>query len=342
MPFSVALLRSIYLYSVERFSRKEIIGYGLFVPAIAATMPVLISKERSLARLEKLNPSTHQHLTESKDEFYAVCRREHLPIPEVYGWTADGRRYDADGNLIEGDLVWREYLAACLPEDFIIKDKDGAYGSGFGAFQRVGNTFHAEGAKTYDLSGLISVFSSAELSSGIIIQRRMFDSAPLAKLSGRRGLQTMRINTLLDADRRVSILFYMIKILAGSTITDNFSLGTTGNLIAYGDPDEGILRGAVSIHECGSGMKEVSVHPDTAIPFDGFRLPYWSEAIDLVKAAQRRFPELRTLGWDVAITEDGPALIEANARWDPPLYAPFLMSEENWRYIFGGQPSAVQ
>ena len=146
----------------------------------------------------------------------------------------------------------------------------------------------------------------------------------------------MRVNTLLDADGRVSILFYMIKILAGTTITDNFSMGTTGNLIAYGDRGDGVLRGAVNIHECGSGMKVVTTHPDTGIAFDGCRLPYWSEAIELARTGQRCFPELPTLGWDIALTADGPLFIEANARWDPPLYAPFLMSDEHWRQIFGG------
>ncbi len=70
-------------------------------------------------------------------------------------------------------------------------------------------------------------------------------------------------------------------------------------------------------------------------PFDGFALPHWSEAIDLAKAGQRCFPMLPTLGWDVALTDAGPRIVEANARWDPPLYAPFLMSAEHWTAMFG-------
>jgi hypothetical protein len=55
-----------------------------------------------------------------------------------------------------------------------------------------------------------------------------------------------------------------------------------------------------------------------------------------VTGAQRCFAELPTLGWDIALTGDGPVIIEANSRWDPPLYAPFLMSDEAWQRIFGG------
>jgi hypothetical protein len=343
VPYPIALLKSIYLYSVGKFSRKEIIGYGLFVPSIAARIPILISKERSLAKLARFNPLDYQHLTESKDEFYTICRQEHLPIPETYGWTRDGRRYDADGSLIDGDRAWGAYLSDHLAEDFIIKDKDGAYGSGFGAFHRTGDAFHpAVDGDAYNIDGLLSALSSLQKVSDIIIQKRLFDDPRLATLCGRRGLQTMRINTLLDPAGQVSILFYMIKILAGTTITDNFSMGTTGNLIAYGDSNQGILRGAVNIHECGSGMMDVMAHPDTGVVFDGFRLPFWSEAMELVKTAQRCFPDLHTLGWDVALTENGPVIIEANARWDPPIYAPFLMSEQNWRHIFGRPRSGLQ
>jgi len=335
IPYPVALFRSLYLYLLKAFSRKEIIGYALFVPSIRARMPVLISKERSLRLLGKINPPDLQHLTENKDEFYRICRERDLPIPETYGWTMNGRCYDAAGNEIEEEHMWRTYLLNRLPEDFIVKDRAGAYGSGFRAFRRSGDSFQpVEGGPASDIGRLSEAFTGGD-AEGIVIQKRLFDAAPLAALSGRRGLQTMRINTLLHRGGRVSILFYMIKILAGRTVSDNFSMGTTGNLIAYGDPEKGILRGAVTLHESGSGMATIAVHPETGTPFNGFRLPRWSEAIGLAKTAQRAFPELPTLGWDMALTDDGPRIIEANARWDPPLYAPFLMSTADWRRIFG-------
>jgi hypothetical protein len=337
VPYPIALFRSLRLYLRLEFSRKEIIGYGLFVPPITANIPVLISKERSLSILGAVNPPAFQHLTENKDEFYRICRDRGLPIPETYGWTMDGRCYDAEGRRIEGNQAWSRYLLARLPEDFIVKDRAGAYGSGFRAFHRSGDAFQsADDGPACDITSLSLALTVPGESEGSIIQKRLFDAAPLAALSGRHGLQTMRINTLLHPDGRVSILFYMIKILAGHTVSDNFSMGTTGNLIAYGDPDNGTLRGALTIHECGSGMTAVAAHPETGIRFAGFTLPYWSDAMALVATAQRFFPELPTLGWDIALTEDGPIIIEANARWDPPLYAPFLMSTDNWQRVFGG------
>jgi len=127
----------------------------------------------------------------------------------------------------------------------------------------------------------------------------------------------------------------MLKVIAGKVVVDNFSLGATGNLIGYGDREQGVLRGAVTLHESGSGMATIHRHPVTGVSFDGFVVPYWREAIELVSNAQRHFKELRTLGWDVALTDGGPAILEANARWDPPFYASFLLEDETWRRLFG-------
>lgn len=335
IPYAAALARSLRLYSTGKFSRKEIMGYGLFVPAIADTMPLLISKERSLERLARFNPPDLWHLTEEKDEFYVFCRERGLPIPETYGWTRNGRAYDADGQAIDGLDAWGTYLASRLPDDFVVKDRAGAYGSGFDAFRRIGQEFRSEvTGQQRDLGGLVTALARANGDEGVVVQARLFDAEPLTALCGQRGLQTMRVNTFLHPDGRVSILFYMIKLLAGGILSDNFSMGTTGNVIAFGD-DHCVLRGAVTLHACGSGMTVITNHPRTGIALDGFELPHASTAIELAKAAQKCFPMLPTLGWDIALTDGGPRIIEANARWDPPLYAPFLMSNANWRTIFG-------
>jgi hypothetical protein len=335
VPFSTALFQSASLYASARFSLREIISYGLFVPSIASEFPLLISKESSLGPLGELNPQHLQHLTENKDEFHRICLDHRLPVPDTYGWIRNGKRFAADGSLIESDADWANYLHTRLPSDFIVKDRSGAYGSGFAAYRRIGDKFQTTAkAEAFDIRGLISIVSPIQNDTNTIIQKRLFDDPALSELSGRRGLQTMRVTTLLQANGEVSILFYVMKILASNQESDNFSMGTSGNLIAFGDRDQGILRGAVTLHQCGSGMSRVTSHPHTGAVFDGFRLPFWQEAMDLVKTGQEKFSMLPTLGWDIALTSEGPIIIEANSRWDPPRYAPFIMLEADWYRIF--------
>jgi Sugar-transfer associated ATP-grasp len=340
VSFGSALFRALHLYASGGFSRKEILGYALFVPELNARIPVLISKERSLAKLDALNPPAHQSIIQNKDQFAVACRRHQLPVPATLGWTRHRQPYDAEGDRIDGLDAWAAYLSARLPEQFIAKDVDGVYGSGFRAFRRDGAAFVAEddGSKR-DAAALGELLTSAGSGAGVIIQERLFNDAALSELCGQPGLQTARINTLLHHNGRVSVLFFMFKVLAGRALTDNFAMGTTGNLIAFGDVETGVLRGAVTLHPCGSGMRMIDRHPITGVLFNGFQLPGWTEAVALAKTAQRCYAELAAVGWDVALTGDGPKLIEGNARWDAPFYAPFLMSGENWRRIFGEDPA---
>ena len=58
------------------------------------------------------------------------------------------------------------------------------------------------------------------------------------------------------------------------------------------------------------------MHPDTGIVFDGYELPYIGEAIDLAKAFHSHFKNIHSIGWDIAITENGPCFIEGNDNWE--------------------------
>lgn len=53
-------------------------------------------------------------------------------------------------------------------------------------------------------------------------------------------------------------------------------------------------------------------HPDSHIKFEGKVIPYWDEIKTLVYSALDVLPPYRTLGFDVAITSNGPIVLEIN------------------------------
>jgi hypothetical protein len=57
------------------------------------------------------------------------------------------------------------------------------------------------------------------------------------------------------------------------------------------------------------------VHPVTGAPTVGVQLPEWDAVLALVSRAAEAFAPLRAVGWDVAITDGGVVLLEANAWW---------------------------
>ncbi len=64
----------------------------------------------------------------------------------------------------------------------------------------------------------------------------------------------------------------------------------------------------------------VDVHPATGVAFEGFKVPFFKEACEMVCEAAHVIPTVGYIGWDVAISEDGPAIIEGNhfAAYDFP------------------------
>lgn len=54
-------------------------------------------------------------------------------------------------------------------------------------------------------------------------------------------------------------------------------------------------------------------HPDTDAQITGRVLPLWAETRELATRAHAAFPDRLLIGWDVAITRDGPMLIEGNS-----------------------------
>lgn len=58
-------------------------------------------------------------------------------------------------------------------------------------------------------------------------------------------------------------------------------------------------------------------------------LPYWDSVCQIAVQAHQRFPDLLTIGWDLAITDQGVKLIEGNINWGVEVHqvlSPILLS----------------
>jgi glutathione synthase/RimK-type ligase-like ATP-grasp enzyme len=67
-----------------------------------------------------------------------------------------------------------------------------------------------------------------------------------------------------------------------------------------------------------------SAHPDTGAIIEGRVLPSWEEAKRLAIKAHRAFADRTVVGWDIAILDDGPILIEGNGNPDLDIIQRFM------------------
>ena len=55
-----------------------------------------------------------------------------------------------------------------------------------------------------------------------------------------------------------------------------------------------------------------SKHPISGKEIVGFKVPMFHDAVELVKECAKVVPEVQYIGWDVAISQNGPLIIEGN------------------------------
>ena len=118
-----------------------------------------------------------------------------------------------------------------------------------------------------------------------------------------------RLNTMLDKNGEPHLFSAFFRAGSGDAVVDNMG---AGGMAAHIDPETGI----VTTLAIDMQRREYIRHPVSGQVFPGLRIPHWEEAKDLVLRAAREVPDMRYIGWDVAVTEDGVCLIEGNDRAD--------------------------
>jgi hypothetical protein len=145
--------------------------------------------------------------------------------------------------------------------------------------------------------------------SEFLFQNCVKQHPEMNKLSS-SSLNTLRMDTFIDGDGKIYIISGMVRMSTNNTFVDNVSSG--GCFVAF-DIDNGKLK---KYGYTTSGPELLLQHPVTKTVFENFSIPYFSEAKELVIKIAGLMPALRLVGWDVAISEDGPLIIEGNSDYE--------------------------
>jgi hypothetical protein len=147
------------------------------------------------------------------------------------------------------------------------------------------------------------------LTGSFLIQDEVTQHARLNELN-RTSLNTVRIDTLRTAGSDAEIISALLRIgLAGSHV-DNVAGGGVWLGI---DLAAGTLN-RVAVNKLSSGGRSFTAHPDSNVQFEGFQLPCFEEVKKLAVEAANIMPPAM-IGWDIAISNNGPVLMEGNARY---------------------------
>ena len=119
------------------------------------------------------------------------------------------------------------------------------------------------------------------------------------------SVNTLRVITS-NIDGVAKIKFIGFRCGAGADV-DNFH---AGGVACDVDLDTGKLKG----NALSKALDEYEYHPITGVKFDGFQIPYFEEVKQLCLDASYVNTNIHVVGWDVAVTPDGPTFVEGNRR----------------------------
>lgn len=122
---------------------------------------------------------------------------------------------------------------------------------------------------------------------------------------GNTSVNTIRTHTILDKNGKAHVIKTILRVGVGDSVIDNYCQGG----VIY---EVDINTGLVCSHGQSKGNSQCYIHPGTDIVMLGYQIPNWDKVIEASEKAAEQLPQIRIIGWDVAITDNDVELIEGN------------------------------
>lgn len=202
----------------------------------------------------------------------------------------------------------------------IYKPLDGNRGRGVEAFDLNAETLR----EVYDV---LRTYPAGVVEQYVVQHPEMLKLCP-------SSVNTIRVVTFSSNSAPVTkdgkyfdIAYASLRVGGGNSIVDNFH---SGGMVSNIDLETGKLITDAADMECNV----FTHHPVTGVEFKNFQVPYCKEALEMVTKAVTEKKLEGYLGWDVAIAEDGPILIEVNDRPGVVLLStPYAAQKKGMKHI---------
>ncbi len=233
---------------------------------------------------------------------YVLLKAYDAPQPRfVFGFDHQ-TFYDGANNPISNEEVDRLINASGAAKLFV-KPRFGSEGKGIEIFKRLANGFlNAEG-EVLDHNYLLNTLKNGRyiVQEGLVQHEEMNALYP-------DSINTLRVITQC-INGNAKVLYALIRMGKGGNQVDN---AAAGGVYVKLDPQTGALGDIAYAHDRITFGK----HPDTGFLFKGSSIENWPKVKELALSVARKYRELTYVGWDIALTTDGPSIIELNSTPD--------------------------
>lgn len=250
---------------------------------------------------------TGRAIVGDKFYFYLFLSRLGIPTPKVYCYIKNGNPLYFDDSLgIDRSLPMDKQLQLFMSKemDAFAKPSDGECGHGV-FFLKISDSKIRKNGKEISSDELEKIL----LSANYIIQERVEQHPEIGKLCP-STLNTIRIHTVRAENGEIIIFGPLLRIGRVANNVDNWAQG--GVLVGI-DPSGKLMKTGFFKPQYGSTVNQ---HPDTGVVFEGTVIPYFEDVKTMILKLHSILYRCHSIGWDVAITKDGPIIIEGNSLWE--------------------------
>ena len=229
-----------------------------------------------------------------------------VEVPTVYATITEGKvcsvgQYNVDNENIYDFLV---------QNGGVIKDRSGYNGYNVFVFDGDGSKLFYKNAEMKK-EQFIEILESVK---GAILQKKIVQGSFERGLFG-DSVNTLRIISLKKKDENEHEIIGAVQRIGTkrSAPVDNFSQGGGSALI---DLETGELSSFTLLDSFDQNGERIfyDKHPDTGAQIKGIKIPNWEQIKEKIIDITRRIPLFDFVAWDIALTDDGIAVIETNMK----------------------------
>lgn len=269
-----------------------------------------LGRDEQRVYLSLLNPVKFYSLARNKFLAHKILENTGVRKSQLYCYyQPEGRIFDS--NEIASTL-WdvRRILLKKDVKSCVIKETENSHGEGVIVVK--GLEFIENDCKLHYYNGKTGLLSEILQLKALIFESLITQTEQFNNLNP-SSVNTIRFMTTLYPNGDAKIVAAFIKIGRAGSCVDNAGAG--GNIDASIDLETGEINNVV----CFNGWRNIvktDTHPDSNTLIKGLCIDNWHKIIDDIKSFQKAMPYCKAAGWDIAITENGPVVIEVNDFWD--------------------------
>jgi hypothetical protein len=256
--------------------------------------------------LNRIDPEAKDHAKALGDKLKVSrwCTENHIPHPQPI-------------MLVEGGEITWLGSRADLDRDLFVKRRQGRGAFNAASYWRTGSLeYRDEEGRRMTLDEMLSEVrrrSQRSERDRLMVMPLLHNHPALADLA-EVTLIAFRLITCLDEELRPVLTNAYLRSM--TKLEPSWDLGWLEEYAAPIDLETGVL-GRLTGDKPPCLSDWFDRHPVTGAPVTGRIVPCWPELAALAVRAHRLVPERVMIGWDMAITPDGPALLEGNSFPDP-------------------------